>query len=196
MVSKFGHCLNDLLFRHRIGALPIDVVGVVSNHRDYRGPGRRLRASPSTTSRSTARDQGRTQRPQLLRSGRRASASTSSCSPATCRCCRTSSASGPRGPGHQHPPLVPAELQGRQALPPGARARRQADRRHRSLRDHRPRRGPDHRAGGRPGRPQPVRPRSWSRAGRDVECQALARAVLWHAENRILLNGHRTVVFR
>ena len=33
-------------------------------------------------------------------------------------------------------------------------------------------------------------------AGRDVECQALARAVLWHAENRILLNGHRTVVFR
>lgn len=33
-------------------------------------------------------------------------------------------------------------------------------------------------------------------AGRDVECQALARAVLWHAENRILLNGHRTVAFR
>lgn len=31
--------------------------------------------------------------------------------------------------------------------------------------------------------------------GRDVECQALARAVRWHAENRILLNGHRTVVF-
>jgi formyltetrahydrofolate deformylase len=35
MVSKFGHCLNDLLFRHRIGALPIEVAGVVSNHRDY-----------------------------------------------------------------------------------------------------------------------------------------------------------------
>jgi formyltetrahydrofolate deformylase len=33
-------------------------------------------------------------------------------------------------------------------------------------------------------------------AGRDVECQALARSVLWHAESRILLNGHRTVVFR
>ena len=32
--------------------------------------------------------------------------------------------------------------------------------------------------------------------GRDVECQALARAVRWHAENRVLLNGHRTVVFR
>ncbi|MGY5809117.1 formyltetrahydrofolate deformylase [Rhizobium sp. LEGMi198b] len=35
MVSRFGHCLNDLLYRWRIGALPIDIVGVVSNHFDY-----------------------------------------------------------------------------------------------------------------------------------------------------------------
>ena len=35
MVSKFGHCLNDLLFRARIGELPIEVVGVVSNHTDH-----------------------------------------------------------------------------------------------------------------------------------------------------------------
>ena len=33
-------------------------------------------------------------------------------------------------------------------------------------------------------------------AGRDVETQVLARAVRWHAESRVLLNGHRTVVFR
>ncbi len=32
--------------------------------------------------------------------------------------------------------------------------------------------------------------------GRDVECQALARAVTWHAQSRVLLNGNRTVVFR
>jgi formyltetrahydrofolate deformylase len=32
--------------------------------------------------------------------------------------------------------------------------------------------------------------------GRDLECQALARAVRWHVENRVVLNGHRTVVFR
>jgi formyltetrahydrofolate deformylase len=37
MVSKFEHCLNDLLFRARIGELPIDIVGVVSNHPDHRG---------------------------------------------------------------------------------------------------------------------------------------------------------------
>lgn len=33
-------------------------------------------------------------------------------------------------------------------------------------------------------------------AGRDVESQVLSRAVRWHAETRILLNGNRTVVFR
>ncbi|MDQ0145311.1 MULTISPECIES: formyltetrahydrofolate deformylase [Pseudarthrobacter] len=35
MVSKFGHCLNDLLFRARVGELPVEVVAVVSNHRDH-----------------------------------------------------------------------------------------------------------------------------------------------------------------
>jgi formyltetrahydrofolate deformylase len=33
-------------------------------------------------------------------------------------------------------------------------------------------------------------------AGRDVEAQVLSRAVRWHSQSRILLNGHRTVVFR
>ena len=31
-VSKFGHCLNDLLHRWRIGSLPIDIRAIVSNH--------------------------------------------------------------------------------------------------------------------------------------------------------------------
>ncbi|MEO8748947.1 MAG: formyltransferase family protein, partial [Allobranchiibius sp.] len=31
--------------------------------------------------------------------------------------------------------------------------------------------------------------------GRDMESVALARAVRWHAENRVLRNGARTVVF-
>ena len=35
MVSRFGHCLNDLLFRQSTGALPIDVKAVVSNHPDF-----------------------------------------------------------------------------------------------------------------------------------------------------------------
>ena len=32
--------------------------------------------------------------------------------------------------------------------------------------------------------------------GQDVERRVLARAVRWHAEHRVLLNGHRTVIFR
>src|SRR5690606_24205832 len=36
MVSKFGHCLNDLLFRSRTGALPVEIVAVVSNHTTFR----------------------------------------------------------------------------------------------------------------------------------------------------------------
>ena len=33
-------------------------------------------------------------------------------------------------------------------------------------------------------------------SGRDVECQVLARAVAWHTQNRVMINGTRTVVFR
>jgi len=35
LVSKQGHCLNDLLFRVRSGLLAADIVGIVSNHNDY-----------------------------------------------------------------------------------------------------------------------------------------------------------------
>jgi formyltetrahydrofolate deformylase len=35
MVSKFGHCLNDLLFRWSTGSLQIDIPAIVSNHRDF-----------------------------------------------------------------------------------------------------------------------------------------------------------------
>ncbi len=36
MVSKSGHCLNDLIFRWRTGSLDAELVGVVSNHEDLR----------------------------------------------------------------------------------------------------------------------------------------------------------------
>ncbi|CAF0718932.1 unnamed protein product, partial [Rotaria sp. Silwood1] len=87
----------------------------------------------------------------------------------------------PVGQGDQHPPQLPAQLQGRQALPPGLRAWREAHRRDGPLRDQRPRRGPDHRAGGRPHRPQHAarttrrhRPRHGMRragAGHPVACR-------------------------
>jgi formyltetrahydrofolate deformylase len=36
LVSKLGHCLNDLLYRNSIGHLPMELVAVVSNHEDMR----------------------------------------------------------------------------------------------------------------------------------------------------------------
>ncbi|CAD5249173.1 Formyltetrahydrofolate deformylase [Bosea sp. 62] len=35
MVSRFGHCLNDLLFRQATGNLNIEIPAIVSNHRDF-----------------------------------------------------------------------------------------------------------------------------------------------------------------
>ena len=36
LVSKIGHCLNDLLFRYRSGLLPVEIPMIVSNHGDFR----------------------------------------------------------------------------------------------------------------------------------------------------------------
>ncbi|MES2912669.1 MAG: formyltetrahydrofolate deformylase, partial [Pseudomonadota bacterium] len=35
MVSRDGHCLNDLMFRAKSGLLPVDVCAIISNHRDF-----------------------------------------------------------------------------------------------------------------------------------------------------------------
>jgi formyltetrahydrofolate hydrolase len=50
MVSRLGHCLNDLLFRWKTGALPIDVEGRMINihHRSCRAS-----RAPSLTTRPT-----------------------------------------------------------------------------------------------------------------------------------------------
>ncbi len=34
LVSRFDHCLNDLLYRYRTGTLPIDIPAIISNHTD------------------------------------------------------------------------------------------------------------------------------------------------------------------
>jgi formyltetrahydrofolate deformylase len=55
MVSRLGHCLNDLLFRWKTGSLPVEVAGVVSNHADFAGlaasyriPFRHIPVTPQT----------------------------------------------------------------------------------------------------------------------------------------------------
>jgi formyltetrahydrofolate deformylase len=36
----------------------------------------------------------------------------------------------------------------------------------------------------------------YTAAGRDIECMVLARAVRWHLEHRVLVNGRKCVVLR
>jgi formyltetrahydrofolate deformylase len=40
-----------------------------------------------------------------------------------------------------------------------------------------------------------VGPDDYAAVGRDVESVVLARAVRWHVEHRVLMNGRKTVVF-
>jgi formyltetrahydrofolate deformylase len=196
MVSQHGHCLNDLLFRWKSGQLPVDIPAIVSNHPTYSaladsygipfhhlplpaGAGRCHQARAGAAHRGTGR--GRADRP--------GGAGALHADPQR-RVLRAA-----EGPRDQHPPQLPARLQGRPPLPPGAPPRRQADRRHRTLRDGGSGRRPDHRTGRRAGRPSSSAD-DLTAVGRDVECVVLARAVRWHVERRVLMNGHKTVVFR
>jgi formyltetrahydrofolate deformylase len=61
LVSKFGHCLNDLLYRANSGALNIDVPAVISNHPDlgiladtYSVPFRHIPVTPETKAEAEA----------------------------------------------------------------------------------------------------------------------------------------------
>ena len=95
-------------------------------------------------------------------------------SPGSCRSCRRGCAAAGRA-GAQHPPQLPALVRRRPALPPGARPRGEADRRHLPLRDGGPGRRPDHRAGRDPGRPRRHRG-GHGAARRDIERLVLAGA--------------------
>ena len=192
MVSKFGHCLNDLLFRMRIGALPIDVVGVVSNHLDYEDlaqdydiPFHYIPVTPETKVDAEKHllsivDGGAVDLVVLARYMQVLSEEL--CLALEGRAINIHHSFLPSFKGGK--PYHQAHARGVKLI--GATAHYVT---------------PDLDEG-------PIIEQEVARVdhsltadelvgvGRDVECQALARAVLWHAENRILLNGHRTVVFR
>ena len=153
MVSKAGHCLNDLLYRRAAESLRIDVPLVVGNHPDL-APLAARTAWPSSTCPACPNDPLSAQRAE----GRLLDlvSELGIDFVVLARYMRLLSPGAVRQaarPDHQHPPLVPAQFQGGTALPPGPRARREADRRDRALRHRRPGRGPDHRAGSGPRRP-------------------------------------------
>ena len=191
MVSRLGHCLNDLLFRWRTGALPVDVAGVVSNHPDfadlaetYRLPFHHLPITQDTKAAAEAR---------LLDLIGETGAELIVLARYMQILGPTVLAAYPHRIINIHHSFLPSFK--------GAKPYHQAHARGVKLvgatahyvtpdLDE----GPiieqdvirvDH----------TLPPERLAEAGRDVEAQVLARAVTWHAEHRVLLNGDRTVVF-
>ena len=192
MVSKFGHCLNDLLFRYSIGALPIEVAAIVSNHQDFESLastyGIPFHHIPVTAdSKPEAEDQlmrlvDELQVDLVVLARYMQVLSTDLCKELEGRAINIHHSFLPSFKGGK--PYHQAHARGVKLI--GATAHYVT---------------PDLDEG-------PIIEQEVARVdhaltaeelvavGRDVECQALARAVLWHTENRVLLNGHRTVVFR
>ncbi|MEV8128599.1 formyltetrahydrofolate deformylase [Streptomyces sp. NPDC085944] len=191
MVSKFGHCLNDLLFRARIGALPVEIAAVVSNHTDfaelvgsYGIPFHHIPVTKDTKPEAEARvlEIVREENVELVVLARYMQVlSDDLCKTLSGRIINIHHSFLPSFKGAK--PYHQAHARGVKLI--GATAHYvTADLDEGPIIEQEVERvGHD------------VTPDQLVAIGRDVECQALARAVKWHAERRILLNGRRTVVF-
>ncbi|WP_103507900.1 formyltetrahydrofolate deformylase [Streptomyces sp. SM13] len=191
MVSKFGHCLNDLLFRSRTGALPVEIAAVVSNHTDfaelvasYGIPFRHLPVTKDNKPEAEARllELVREEDVELVVLARYMQVlSDDLCKQLSGRIINIHHSFLPSFKGAK--PYHQAHARGVKLI--GATAHYvTADLDEGPIIEQEV-----ERVG------HEVTPDQLVAVGRDVECQALARAVKWHAERRILLNGRRTVIF-
>lgn len=191
MVSRFGHCLNDLLFRARTGALPVEIAGVVSNHTDfaelvasYNIPFHHIPVTKDTKAQAEAKllEIVREEGVELVVLARYMQVlSDDLCKQLSGQIINIHHSFLPSFKGAK--PYHQAHTRGVKLI--GATAHYvTADLDEGPIIEQEVERvGHD------------VTPDQLVAVGRDVECQALARAVKWHAERRILLNGRRTVVF-
>jgi formyltetrahydrofolate deformylase len=192
LVSKDGHCLNDLLYRQSIGAVPIEIPAIVSNHRDlerlaksYGIPFHHVPVTAATKPEAEAAllslvDSLDIHLVVLARYMQILSDEV--CARLSGRVINIHHSFLPSFKGAK--PYQQAFERGVKLI--GATAHYVSP----DLDE-----GPiieqdvvrvDH----------TMSPAQLVAAGRDVEAQVLARAVKWHAETRVLLNGSRTVVFR
>ncbi len=150
MVSRFDHALLHLLYQIRVGWLDTEVAAIVSNHEDFRATAEYERIPFHLL--PVRKDGKAEQEEQVLKLFQETGAD-------LVVLARYMQILSDRFSTRLYG-LVPALVQGRPPLPPGARARRQDHRRHRALRHPRARRGPDHRAGRGAGEPRhdPRRP--------------------------------------
>ena len=191
MVSKHGHCLNDLLFRTRIGALPVEIAGVVSNHPDfaelvasYGIPYHHVPVTPETKPEAERRllELVEEERVELVVLARYMQVlSDDLCKALPGRIINIHHSFLPSFKGAR--PYHQAHARGVKLI--GATAHYvTADL------DEGPIIEQEVERVGHEATPEQL-----VAVGRDVECQVLARAVKWHSEHRVLLNGVRTVVF-
>ncbi len=196
MVSRHGHCLNDLLFRWQSGQLDVDIRAVVSNHPDFAalaaGYGVPFHHFPLAAGADPSAKRTQEVRIELLLEDEGVDLVVLArymqvLSPEFCRALEGRAI-------NIHHSFLPSFR--------GARPYEQAHRRGVKLigatahyvtaeLDE----GPiieqdvarvDH----------ALEPEEYAAVGRDVESVVLARAVRWHIEHRVLMNGPKTVVFR
>ncbi|WP_050467104.1 formyltetrahydrofolate deformylase [Herbaspirillum chlorophenolicum] len=195
MVSKIGHCLNDLLFRYKSGLLPVEIPAIVSNHTDFY----QLAASynipfhhlPLATGASAEDKRAQEERIMEIVNANRIDLVVLArymqiLSPEMCEALRgrainihhsfLPSFKGAKPYYQAHDRGV--KLIGATAhfvtsdLDEGPIIEQGVERVDHSM-------GPD----------------TLTAIGRDIESVVLARAVKWFTEHRILLNGHKTVIF-
>ena len=192
LVSKEGHCLNDLLFRCKSGLLPIDVRAIVSNHREfyqlaasYNIPFHHLPVTAATKAQVEARQFEiiESENAELVVLARYMQIlSNDLCGKLAGRAINIHHSFLPSFKGAK--PYYQAHDRGVKLI--GATAHYVTA---------------DLDEG-------PIIEQDVARAdhgktvedltamGRDTESQVLARAVKWHSEHRVLINGHKTVIFK
>ncbi len=192
-VSREGHCLNDLLFRWKSGLLPrIDVRAVVSNHREfyqlaagYNVPFHHIPVTAATKAQAEKRQYEvvEAERAELVVLARYMQVlSNDLCEKLSGRAINIHHSFLPSFKGAK--PYYQAHDRGVKLI--GATAHYvTADLDEGPIIEQDVARV-DHSA----------TVEDLTAQGRDTESQVLARAVKWHSEHRVLLNGHKTVIFR
>jgi formyltetrahydrofolate deformylase len=191
-VSKFGHCLHDLLHRWQSGLLPIDIKAVVSNHDDMRRivewyglPYHHLPVTAATKAEQEAQfikvvDDSAAELVVLARYMQILSEDL--VSQLSGRCINIHHSFLPSFKGAK--PYHQAHARGVKII--GATAHYvTADLDEGPIIEQSVERV-DHRA----------RPEDLVAMGQDIETVVLARAVTWHAQRRVLMNGRRTIILR
>jgi formyltetrahydrofolate deformylase len=192
LVSREGHCLNDLLFRWKSGLLPIDIRAIISNHRDfyqlaasYNIPFHHIPVTAATKAQAEARQLEIIEQEgaelvvlarymQVLSDGM--------CQRLSGRAINIHHSFLPSFKGAK--PYYQAHDRGVKLI--GATAHYvTADLDEGPIIEQDVTRS-DH----------TDTVEDLTARGRDTESQVLARAVKWHSEHRVLQNGHKTVVFR